>query len=91
MTVTLEIPDHLAECWPQGSDGMARMVLEDFAVESYRQGRLSAFQVRQLLGHGSRWETETFLSLHDAWPATTVADLDLGLSHLEGLPAFSRS
>ena len=75
MTLTIEIPDHLASCWPEGGDGMARTVLEDFAVESYRQGRLSAFQVRQLLGHESRWETEEFLSSHDAWPDLTVQEM----------------
>lgn len=75
MTFTIEIPDHLAACWPQGRDRMARMVLEDFAVESYRQGRLSAFQVRQLLGHESRWETEEFLSSHDAWPELTAEEV----------------
>ncbi len=75
MTLTIEIPDHLASCWPEGGDGMARTVLEDFAVESYRQGRLSAFQVRQLLGHESRWETEEFLSSHDAWPELTVQEM----------------
>ena len=71
MIVTLEIPDALASCWPQGEKGIARTVLEDFAVESYRQGRLSCFQVGQLLGYDSRWETEEFLASHDAWPAIT--------------------
>ena len=70
---------------------MARTVLEDFAVESYRQGRLTAFQVRQLLGHDSRWETEEFLSTREAWPATTVEELKAGLHHLEGLPVLTRA
>lgn len=75
MTVTLEIPDALADCWPQGNGGLARTVLEDFAVESCRQGRLSAFQVRQLLGHASRWETREFLANHDALPSLTLEEV----------------
>ena len=75
MIVTLEIPDDIAAGWPQGSDGMARTVLEDFAVEAYRQGRLTAFQLRQLLGHGSRWETRDFLASHDALPGLTLEEV----------------
>ncbi len=89
MVLTIEIPDDLADCWPQGGRDMARTVLEDFAVESYRQRRLTTFQIRQMLGHGSRWETEAFLSAHDAWPHTTVEELDAGLLHLEALPVSS--
>lgn len=83
MVVTIEIPDSLTSCWRQPPEEMARVVLEDFAVESYRQGRLTTYQVRRLLGHASRWETESFLSSHDAWPGTTVEHLAKGLSFLE--------
>ncbi|MDB6134665.1 MAG: hypothetical protein JWM59_2908 [Verrucomicrobiales bacterium] len=75
MTVILEIPDDIAAGWPQGSDSMARTVLEDFAVEAYLQGRLTAFQVRQLLVHDSRWETEEFLSAREAWPELAVEEV----------------
>ena len=43
MTLTLEIPESLASAWAEDRDGMARAILEDYAVEAYRQGRLSAF------------------------------------------------
>lgn len=89
MTVTIEIPDSLATCWQRQDGDLARTVLEDFAVKSYRQGRLSLAQVRQLLGHASRWETEAFLSDHEAWPGTTVEDFDAGLAHLQKMPLSS--
>ena len=85
MIVTLEIPDDIAASWPQGSGSMARTVMEDFAVEAYRQGRLTAFQVGQLLGHGSRWETRDFLAAHGAWPTTTVEDVISDVKTLEHL------
>ena len=75
MTVILEIPDDFGAGGPQGGDGMARTVLEDFAVEAYRQGRLTAFEVRQLPGHESRWETEEFLSAREAWPELAVEEV----------------
>jgi hypothetical protein len=57
-------------------------MIESFAVEGYRSGRISAFTVSQLLGHGSRWETQDFLAEHDAWPGQTVAEFDCEFSGL---------
>ena len=62
MTVQFNIPegveDSLREVW--GSD-LARAALEALAIEGYRTGKLSRFQVQQLLGFGDRWETEAWL------------------------------
>ncbi len=90
MTVTIQIPDSLVACWQEDAGNLARTVLEDFAVGSYRQGKLSPAQVREMLGHGSRWETEAFLSRHEAWPGTSVEDLDAGLANLQNMPLPSR-
>jgi hypothetical protein len=72
MIVTLDIPDVLAASLKRVQPSLPRAILEGFAVEEYRQGNLSAAEVRVLLGHDSRWETEDFLSAHDAWPGTTA-------------------
>ena len=72
MTVTVTIPDALGASLRSAGTDVQRAVLEGFAVESYRMGTLSAAEVRVLLGHDSRWETEDFLSAHDAWPGTTT-------------------
>lgn len=75
MEITLTIPDELAADAFGASGDPSRIALEALAVEGYRQGRLSAFEVRRLLGHESRWETEDFLAAHDAWPGLTKEDL----------------
>lgn len=72
MIMTLDIPETLAAPLKRAEASLPRVLLEGFAVEAYRQGILSAAQVRVLMGHESRWETEDFLSAHDAWPGTTV-------------------
>ncbi len=72
MTVTLTIPDELAATLNRSRPSLPGVLLHGFAVEAYRQGILSAAEVRVLLGHDSRWETEDFLSAHDAWPGTTA-------------------
>ena len=72
MTVTLTIPDALAASLNRRQPALPRVLLDGFAVEAYRQGILSAAEVRVLMGHDSRWETEDFLSAHEAWPGTTA-------------------
>jgi hypothetical protein len=77
MQVILEIPDDVASTLPSSDrspGGLSATVLEYFAVEAYRQTRLSSAQVGRLLGHSSRWETEDFLSSHDAWPGLTAEE-----------------
>jgi len=72
MIMTLDIPETLTAPLKRAEASLPRVLLEGFAVEAYRQGILSAAQVRVLMGHESRWETEDFLSAHDAWPGATV-------------------
>lgn len=74
MQVTLEIPDDVAESLGGTSGALTRTALEALAIEGYRGGALTTKQVRLLLGHASRWETEDFLSEHGAWPGITPAE-----------------
>jgi hypothetical protein len=86
MTVTLNIPDELdASLRSACGTDVPRAVLEAFAVESYRMGTLSAAEVRVLLRHDSRWETEAFLSAHDAWPGTTAQQVAEDCRNLNAL------
>jgi len=74
MELTLEIPDEIAACLAGPGRALSRTALEALAVEGYRGGALTTKQVRLLLGHLSRWETEDFLSAHGAWPDITAAE-----------------
>ena len=86
MKIQLEIPDDLAIRLNSPTSDTARTVLEGFAVEAFRDGRLTALQVRQLLEHDSRWETQAFLSAHDAWPALSAEEI---LEDAETAAAFA--
>lgn len=67
MQVMVEIPDEMArKLIPQGQDP-ARATLEAVAIEGYRSGALSAWQTRQLLGFGTRYELDGFLKAHNVW------------------------
>jgi hypothetical protein len=75
MTLTLNISDSVLAGLGIAEADLPQAMLEAFAVEGYREGRLSCKQVRLLLGHGSRWETEDFLSAHNVWPGLTVEEV----------------
>jgi predicted HTH domain antitoxin len=61
MQVTIELPDDLADQIRRASGDVARRVLEAFAIDSYRSGKLSGWQVRQLLGLETRFELDALL------------------------------
>ena len=73
MTVTLTIPDDLTGSIP--AEEVPQAVLEAFAVEQYRSEKLTAKQVRLLLGHRSRFETERFLADHNALPSPSAEEV----------------
>lgn len=64
MEVTVELPDDLAEQLRMGGDDLQRKILESFALEGYKSGELTAFQVRRLLGFETQMELDAFLKQH---------------------------
>ncbi len=61
MNVTVAIPDDLAHRLSADGADAARRVLESFAVEEYRGGRLSDPDLGRLLGFATRGELDGFL------------------------------
>jgi hypothetical protein len=73
LNLTLTFPDALAAVMQ--SPDLPRRMLEAFALEGYREGTLTKKQVRLMLGHDSRWETEEFLTAHGLWPCLVSTDV----------------
>jgi hypothetical protein len=69
------IPDELAARLGAPPD-VSRRALEAFAVETFRAGRLTQPEVRQLLGIGTRGELDGFLKAHGLFEDYTLADLE---------------
>ncbi len=79
MQIILDIPDELVgPLTPTGQDP-ARAALEAWGLEGYRQRRLSAFQLRTLLGIPSRWDLDGFLKNHRV-ETYTVEELEHDLT-----------
>jgi len=82
MRIIVDIPDDLA-CKVVSPDGdPARILLEDFAVESYRAGKLTMDQVRELLGFATRMQVDAFLQQHQVFDYT-VQDFEKDLATLD--------
>jgi hypothetical protein len=69
MNVTLRIPDELAQRLAADGGNLKRRALEGFALGEYRAGRLTAFELRQLLDIPTRYELDGFLK---ACPSSDV-------------------
>lgn len=61
MHISLEVPDELVGTLTAPGQDPARAALEAWGLEAYRQRRLSAYQLRTLLGIPSRWDLDGFL------------------------------
>jgi len=91
MQVTVEIPDDVARILaPQGQDP-ARATLEAVAIEGYRCGALTAYQVRRLLGFETRYALDGFLKAHNVGErAYDLADLEQDRQTLQLLESEGR-
>ena len=67
MQVTVEIPDELTEEARQNGGDVSRELLEAYALEGYREGKLTAHQVGRLLAFETPMEVDAFLKAHDVY------------------------
>ncbi len=81
MQVTVQLPDDLSQAFGDPAS-LPRQILEALAAQAYRTRRLSRAQVGRVLGLGY-WETERFLSDHDAKRPYTLADLEVDRRSLD--------
>jgi hypothetical protein len=76
MNITVEIPDSAAGDFAIAGKDPSRALLEAFALEGYRAGRLSEAGVRTLLGFETRYEVDGFLKEHSVFLPYTREDVE---------------
>ena len=76
MQITLELPDDVAQGLEAQLKNLPRALLESFALEGYRSGKLTEEQVRKILGYGTRMQVDGFLKEHGVYLDYTLEDLD---------------
>lgn len=80
MEVRIQIPDDVAaEIQSNGGD-LPRNVLEAYALEGYKSGQLSAYQVQEILGFETPMEVDGFLKGHGVYLDYTEETLDEDLA-----------
>ena len=62
---------------------LGRHVLEVLAVEEYRAGRMGKFELRQLLGFGTRGELDGFLKERGVDDGMTMDEFEQDLQDME--------
>jgi hypothetical protein len=82
MTVTIEIPDQLAQALAPGGGDVSRAVLEAMALHGYRRRLLGESQVRRLLGFETRMEVHGFLKEHGVYLNYGIEDAEHDLAEV---------
>ncbi len=80
MELKIQIPDDVAAEIQRNGDDLPRDVLEAYALEGYKSGRLSAYQVQEILGLETPMEVDGFLKSHGVYLDYTEEDLQQDLA-----------
>lgn len=74
MNVTVRIPDDLAARVTSTGADLERRVLEVLALDEFRAGRLTRFELRRTLGFQTRFELDGFLKERGVNDGMTVEE-----------------
>lgn len=85
MEVVVHISDSVVASLPSEDGDLARDLLESYALEGYKSGKLTAYQMQELLGLETRMEVDAFLKAHGISLEMTLEDLEEGRKSLDVL------
>ncbi len=74
--VTITLPDELLEALTASGEELSRTALEALSLEAYRTRKISAAQLRRMLGFQTRMEVDAFLKEHGVELEYGVEDLE---------------
>lgn len=75
--ITVQLPEDIAHGLEARWKDLPRAALEAMAIEAYRTGVLTGYQVRLMLGFQTRYELDGFLKQHNVWEnAYSLEDLE---------------
>ena len=79
MDVAFSLPEDLARKLRARWRDLSRRALESLVAQAYREEALTLGEVRRLLGHETRMETEAFLNEHGAFLDYSEEELEQDL------------
>jgi chromosome segregation and condensation protein ScpB len=74
--VTLALPDELSAALAAPGQDLSRAAFEALALAAYRERKISAAQLRHLLGYETRLEVDAFLKQHGVELEYALEDLE---------------
>jgi hypothetical protein len=74
--VILNLPDELSVALSGSGQELSRAALEAIALEAYRERKLTAGQLRRILGFETRFQLDGFLKEHEVWLEYAWEDLE---------------
>lgn len=80
MEVRIQIPDEVAAQIQTDGGDLPRSVLEAYALEGYKSGQLTAYQVQEILGFETPMEVDGFLKSHGVYLDITEEALEEDLA-----------
>ena len=76
MQVSIELPEDIGQQLATEWRDLPRAALEALLLEAYRAKKLSAEQLRRLLGFESRYDLDGFLKQHEVWLEYSLQDFE---------------
>ncbi len=74
--ITISLPDELLAAFSAQVQDLSRAALEALALEAYRTAKISAAQLRRLLGFQTPMEVDAFLKDHGVELEYRLEDLE---------------
>jgi Uncharacterised protein family (UPF0175) len=74
--ITIAIPDELSAALAAPGQDLSRAAFEALTLAAYRECKISAAQLRQLLGYETRMEVDAFLKGHGVELEYTLENID---------------
>ncbi len=74
--MTVSIPDDLASRLAGPGEDLSRRALEALALESFKSGQITDFELRRLLGFSTRYQLDGFLKAHEVYEDYTMEDFE---------------
>ena len=87
----IDLPDDVTKSLEDRWGDLPRHVIETLALEGYRDGTLSTYQIQCMLGFRSRFEVDDFMKNHGVPMGYRLEDLEEDAERLGNLrPARSK-
>jgi len=74
--ITIVLPDELSAALASPGQDLSRAAFEALSLAAYRERKISAAQLRQLLGYETRMQVDAFLKSHGVELEYTLEDLE---------------